>query len=743
MIDNADNKTRDMFSAADMGGDDSAETYERGLSDDDLVRAISDELDNATDEEVDSNREEAMNYYWSRLPAAKGVKGRSKVVSSDVMDAVEATMAELVPAIGSQQLAQFPPTGPEDEQQADVESRIVNHVIMGVGGGFMAITQAIKDGLQRRLSVCKVYWDERTEVAYETHRDVQLEQIPMLLQPSQEGEEVTLAGADYEEQTTLIDGQQVGQIVNGSITIKRTRKVRRPRIVAVPCDELIVNADHGSLDYDSARLVAHQRVVSASELVAMGHERSVVDSLPSYDTETGNTGKTSRVRSQNELDYETGDKSTRPILYTEAYYRIDRDGDGIAELLKVELAGESGSMVLLADEPWDTQPFAVGSPYVVPFSWQGLSLYDRLRFVQDVKTDLIRQMLDTGSRNLNQRIGVIERQVNYNDLATSVLGGMVRMLSPGAVQALPDVQMPQTSFALLEMTDKMRREKGGAAIDTAGQAQQVAHDTAHGLERTMTAIEQVNAMVARNLSETLIATVYRKMHRLLRRYWPGVIQARVGGQWRSQVPSYWPERDEVAVQVGMTTGERMRQMQVLGQVIAQQLQSLQSGQDGILVALPQLYNSLIDFARAGGLQAPEQYWIDPNSPQSQQAAQQKAQAAQQAQQAQAQQAAQIAAAQAQLLKDLEGIKAQSSIAKSQIDARVQLDKLDKDSEAKFAELRLRLAELNAKYDGQPVPDTMAQMEQINDEAAMASAMEGAALGYQRTVDGPGGMEGLQ
>jgi hypothetical protein len=700
-----------------------------GMTDDELMSAVRYEMDNASSDEADSARVEAMDYYWGRLPLPRpGIKGRSKVVSTDVMDAVEATMAEIMPAIGSQQLAQFPPMGPEDEQQADDESRIVNYVVMGVGGGFSAFTQAIKDGLLRRNSVIKVFWEEKTDVQYETHQDVQLQQVPQLLAPRSPDEEVSIAAADYDEEVYTSPYGPQAAVSNGSLVIKRVRKTRRPRLQAVPLDEVLVNTDHPGIDYDNARFVAHQRVVSASELIQLGIDRDVVDALPAFDM-SSNSAEAARQRSGSEREFETGHKSTKPVLLTEAYYRIDRDGDGIAELRRILCAGDDNSSLhLLNDEPWDVQPFAVGSPYIVPFSWEGLSLYDRLRFVQDVKTDLVRQTLDAGTRNLNQRIGVLERQVNYNDLATSVMGGMVRMQAAGAVFALPDVQLPQSAFALLEMMDKMRREKGGAAIDTAGQAQQVAHDTAHGLERTMTAIEQVNAMVARNLAETLIKGVYSKMHRLLKKHWPGVIQARTGGKWLQQVPQTWPERDEVAVQVGMTTGERMRMMQLLGQVVQQQLQALQMGQDGVLVGLPQLYNTLIDFARAGGLQSPEQYWIDPASPQSQQAAQQKSQAAQQQAQAQQQAAAELAKAQGDLLKAIEVIKAQGSIARAQIDAQVQLDKQDKDTEVKFADMRLKLVDMNAKYDKEPVPDTMADIEETNDQAALQSAQRGMAEG---------------
>jgi len=142
---------------------------------------------------------------------------------------------------------------------------------------------------------------------------------------------------------------------------------------------------------------------------------------------------------------------------------------------------------------------------------------------------------------------------------------------------------------------------------------------------------------------------------------------------------------------------------------------MQQGMDGILVTPNHIYQTLIDQIRMAGLPAPESYWQSPASPEAQQAAQQKQQAAQQ----QAQLAQQAAQQQLQVPIQMEQIKAQGTVQSAQIrsesakeietlKAQNALLQSNMDMIQSAFDQRLKLIELNAKYDGDPVPDTVAQ-----------------------------------
>jgi hypothetical protein len=171
------------------------------------------------------------------------------------------------------------------------------------------------------------------------------------------------------------------------------------------------------------------------------------------------------------------------------------------------------------------------------------------------------------------------------------------------------------------------------------------------------------------------------------------------------------------VALGMSVGERTRRTAALSGILQAQMAAMQSGQDGILVTPDNIYQTLVDTARMAGLPSPEQYYTNPQSPQAQQAAQQKQQAAQQ----QAQMQQQLAQAQMQVPITMEQIKAQGTAAAAQIRAesqqqieamKLQMDQMTKSVEniMGMLEMKLKLFELNARYDGDPVPDSMNQMD---------------------------------
>jgi hypothetical protein len=678
------------------------------LTDDDLLKLISAEVEQAGEDQDErvQNQSDAVDYFYGRLPALTPddvEAGMNGIVSTDVADAVEAVLAEITPAFTQSAPVEFVPLGQEDEAQADLETRAVNHVVNS-SGGFMAITMAGKDALLRRAGIIKVWWEDIIDVQYNPIIDVPIDSMPQIMQEGQD-EAKELAEAEMDETTGMVNGM-----------MRTYKKKGKPRISAVPRDEFLISSDALIPDADSARFVAHQRPVSRSYLIQLGFDVDEVNELKPCDIST-NEATTSRQRAAADWNQESPDKSTDQIMAVEAYYRVDMDGDGIAELRRVITAGGSdGVDELLKNEPWDQQPFCIGVPYIGIYSWDGVSLFDKLKSVQDVKTELLRDLLNASRRNVRQRVGVVEKMVNMDDMLTSVMGGVIRMKDVNAMVPVPNVEVPPQLFSVLDYMDRVRKDKGGGAIDTAAQVQALAGDTAHGLERMMSAAEQINAMVAKILAETMIKPLYLKTHNLLRQYMrnPLVVPGSTG--WQTANPQQWTPRDSMVVALGMSVGERTRRTAALQMVLQTQITAVQAGKDGTMVTDQNLYNAVTDLVRMAGLPSPEQYFVSPASPESQQAAQQKQQAAQQ----QAQIAQQAAQAQLQVPVSMETIKAQALVQSAQIRAQsaseVQGMKNEIDGlKAALQQItdtfnaRIKLVELNATLDAEPVPDSLEQM----------------------------------
>jgi hypothetical protein len=674
--------------------EDQDQEQNQGLSDDELQHIIESEIAGALgqlDDETSQSRDQAFDYFYGKLPAPPRDISKSPVVSTDVADAIDSTVAAIMPAFTQDQVAEFEPEGPDDEDQAQQETEYCNYLVMKAHSGFGLLQQALIDAALLRNGAVKVWTEEKVKVSYEDHT-----QVPEMALPQLVDDETEVIG--YEQGAPIEQMSPAGpvQLPTLNLSLKRYSRQQELRIDPMPIEELLVNADHAEVDLQDARFVAHHCGITASDLVAMGIPEDEVNELDQYDVDFEPTKWSRQRRVSRRSPGSSEDQSTEEKDIYECYLLVDYDGDGIAERRKVLYS--SGR--ILQNEPCDVVNVATGVIYLVPHRWQGRSLFDKLKQVQDAKTEILRQVIDAGRLNINQRLWAVENKVFMDDLLESATGGVVKVRAPDAVGALPQTSLPPESWSMLEYMDKMRRESGGSAIDSAVQAQQVSGDTAHGIERTMSAIEQINANVSEVFSETLIRQLFLLVHYHLRKYSQGPVQYQSNGQWKQVDPRQWKPRNRVGVKVGLSHNERAQRTAALDGVISAQTTLLQQGSP--LTDLTKLHNAIIDSTRASGLDAPERYWIDPESEEGQRSAM-SAQQQQLMQMQQQQQQLEAQLRQLEALTQAEMAKGQAAQMKAQNDAlKLRLDAVQKgidgnwDREKFYREQLFKYDELEAK-----------------------------------------------
>jgi len=345
-------------------------------------------------------------------------------------------------------------------------------------------------------------------------------------------------------------------------------------------------------------------IETESSLIEQGFDPDVVKGLPSY---SGNVEALSRTREADAQDYDSAHHSTRMISVQECYILIDYDGDGIAERRKVVISGGD----LLANDEWSGVSMVGGVGIIVPHKYKGVSLFDRLKDIQDAKTPVARAIIDGTQLSSNPRIGAVKGEVNLDDLLTSRTGGVVRLESANSVVALPNPEVPSSSYTFLQMMDNVRAERGGSAIGTSSEAQKIMGDTAHGIERVMSAMELNNATIARSLGETLVRGIFIELHNIIRENFAGEMSAKVGGKWIKTVPSEWKKRTKVTVQVGSSQAERARQSMVMDKVVMVLEKLASTG--SVMFNESKLYTAITDAISLGGVKNPERYLDDPDS----------------------------------------------------------------------------------------------------------------------------------
>ena len=543
-------------------------------------------------DELQANRELALDYYFCR-PRGDEQKNRSQVISADVADMINATLAMLVPMLSTDCAVEFEPNSEQDEINSKAESDVVNDLIMEQNNGFIQIQSAIKDALLLKNGCMKVSIKEHVDVRTYDVAGVPDEQIAALALSAQPNQSLSLN--------------------NG--TLKVTTVTREFVVMAVPIENISYRAGWiGKLK--DVPFYAERIRYTRSDLVDMGVDRTLVDSLSM--SGDGYTGP-QLARLDTASDANTAETSDQDIITChECYIMLDLDGDGISERHRVLVA--DNSTVLQRNED-DLLPYSMGSPYLNPHQLTGESLFDHLRQTQDVKTSYQRQLIDNVQTIINGRYVYNPAQCTEEDILTPVAGGGIRADSPDAVLPLliPDV----TSGLLqgLAYEDQRRSERGGASLDMMNANAQMVGETAHGIERQMASREQTASMMAANLAETLVRDIYKITHEYLRRYSNAPTMVRVAGQYLPMDPRQWPQRTRVHVQVGITPGMRGHLVRTLGQQLQLQVAAYTQGGADILANLGTIYRTNMDMLRISGVDNPERYAVNPQSQGAQQAMQ--------------------------------------------------------------------------------------------------------------------------
>ena len=640
------------------------------LDDRDILGLVAQELAQA---EVYTNWQYPLDYYLGN-PNGLEIEGRSQVVSTDVADAIEWIMPQIMKALTqNNEVVIFDPVGPGDEAQADLESAYVYDVIMKENPGFIILHNFIKDALLHNNGVLKCY--------YEPVEKVQKLSFTGLSDPE--------LFAAIQQNPTIEVLQYSQDPLDGTHAIKVAIRSSHGRIVlqSVAPENFRYNRGHNSVDLSSARFTAEILVKTISDLVQEGHPKEILDDIGDN---AGYNRSYFRFTAQGEsidTKYISDDPSMREIEVAECYMFMDIDEDGIAERVKVTVAGNISPTHLLSAEEIEDSPWIATTGILMPHKYRGLSIYDRLKQIQEQKTALFRNMFDNLYLQNNQRTVAVEGMVNMDDLLVSRPGGIIRAKRLDAVTSLVTPPLGQEAYTMMTYLDQVRAGRVGVSPEGTASPQQLGERVgSQGLDRVMNASEELVGLIIRVIAETGIKPLCVKIRDLCAKHIDAVKPYKYRGTWVQVSPASWAERDKTTVRVGTGTGNHQKQQAALTQVLAVQAQIVaQPGQ--ALVNPAKIYATLDDLCKFSELNGAAKYFVDPASPEGQQAAQAAAQAQQQSQ-AQAMQS-QVATLQAEATV----AQAQMKLAQAE-EANVQLKAQNEQLKQK---LELAIADSNSAH----------------------------------------------
>lgn len=657
--------------------------------------------------EIASEQAAAIDYYYG-LSHDKPRTGRSSVVDHVVAEVVDNALAALLkPFVSAEDAVVFNPRKAEDEQAADQATEYVNFVFQNDNNGFLILHDWFKAALLEKLATVKIWWHDKSGPQKASHKGISAIDVENLIAKAEAGEikdlEITNAPDEDSFDATFTEDYEDGCV----------------RIECIPSEEFLISPM--TRNADEAPYIAHRAKVSRSDLIGMGFDAKVVDTLPTWNYGVQDDPRSQARYRDEEWQTSQTDKSQETIQILHEFPLVDYDGDGISERRAIIRSGAT----ILYNEVADDHPFALLCPVPMPHKVYGLSLADQVMDLQRVSSTLTRQMLDNLYLHNNPRPELPEGAermdgTTLEDLQTTAPGAIIRTRMAGQLSTFTVPFVGDKVLAALEWADQQQHARTGInghgqSLDTdALKKPQTATQAAIDDNKRNERVE----MIARIFAETGVKQLFRKILRLVVTHQPRERVIRLRNEWVQIDPRGWDAEMDMSISVGIGVGNKQEQAASMAQALEVSERLAMSPYAGLVTA-DNVYNQVKKLFNALGIKNTDAFITDPKNaePQPEQPDPEamKVQADAQAQQAKLAMEQQNNAAQMDLARQKAALDAQ--IAQEQGEQRLELER-----QKAAAEMELAQQKAQAEF------DLAVRQQDYEFELARRSAAHDAAMG---------------
>lgn len=603
-----------------------------------------------TDTELSPDREEALRYY-------RGEKfgNESPDLSGVVMTEVRDTILGVMPALlrifcGTGNAVEFINSQGAPSELAKFQTAYINHIIQSDNPGFTIMNSVFKDALRSRTGILTWWHEEREIVEDEILTGLDEQAYSLLLLEGQEPAD-NREYLDYDVEvlaetpdTTADDespdllGEAQMPIMTGDpeidmqmappepqsfirdVRVRKVYMVRKHRVAAVPPEEFIFTPI-ASDDLDEHTLVGRRQMKTIGDLVALGHSEEDIreaiggaGSAPSSTALGLNSERAERVEGVTDRLFDNGfsefDPASEYIKYCVVYALIDRDGDGIPERRRITTVGDDN--VVIADEMVPNfVPFAVLCPDPEPHSLVGYSLADQTLDIQEVKSEMVRGVLDSLAESVFGQTAIEEGAVNIDDALSNARNQLIRVKRQGAIQRLSKPFTGMNALPVMEYIDNIKARRTGITMSPSGLSADTLQSTStEAVEQVVDASQERTEMIARIFAETGVKRLMRGLLHQVVRYQDKKRWIVIQGHPVEIDPRTFVADLDLSVTVGTGRGNAAKRIAGLSFVAAQQKELVAAyGWDQPFVKPHHISNVMEDLIREQGFADVSRYMV--------------------------------------------------------------------------------------------------------------------------------------
>lgn len=623
--------------------------YKEAVTDDDLLNLIESGIQNSVGDWLNSSdmTRERMKatYEYAGVPYAhlqpQGVSTIVDTSTTEVVEAYTAVLSDLF--LNNNKIARFVPydESPGAFSAAKDASRLVNYCIFKKNKGWEILQTWMKASLLWKNAV--VRWDYIEDAdyvieEYETIDEARLDEI--------------LADENYEivNELTLDSTSETIQYID--VRLRKKIDKSKIKIECVPPEAFRISND--AKDIDDASFVGIQSDMTRSEL--RRHYPEWADEIDGDEWAKlgtdgnwlGNSPYSEEIAARKEIVGQTywqgvGDEGIYPleanseVTVTECWIRVDRDGDGIAELKHFIVAGTH----ILHEEDCETIPLASIVPIDIPFEFYGMSMADFTRSATLASTAILRGFVEnTYLTNYSPKLA------DPNVVDFSALQNMKpKQIIPtngnptAAVQSLPPEAISTGTVPLLEHLQTIKEQATGMSKAAQGlnDTLYVSGNSEQKLSAVQSAAQKRIQHIARRFAETGFKRLCIGIYETMVKHMRGKQYVNYQGVYGMIDIDKLPSKMDVEIHLDIGENSNSNKIQKLSKIGQEILPSLNQQGAGMIIrpeAPAVLATKLIEAMNIDSNDYLEDYTTDEFKQRAQQAIEQQSQRAQAAEELQ-------------------------------------------------------------------------------------------------------------
>jgi len=573
--------------------------YKEKVTDEQLINLVESGVQNSVGDWLNSSdlayERIRSTYEYAGVPVGHlAPQGVSSIVDTSTTETVEAFSAILSDLfLNNQRLARFVPYNdtPGAYKHAKDASLLVNYCLFKQNNGWEVLESWMKCALLWKNGILRWDYVEDYEYIFEEYEKITQPKLDEILAE----DDVEIVGDLQFENDVNTQGD--AELVYIDVRLRRKINKSKVKLELIPPESFRISREASNIE--TAEFVGLQATYTRSEIRKMWPEMS--ESLSEDDwnalgSESWNgTSRYSEDIAARKLvtgqEYWQGSASidltpleaNREVTVTECWIRVDRDGDGIAELKRFIIAGTH----ILLEEDVDMVPLASLSPINIPFEFYGLSIADFTRSSTLASTAILRGFVEnTYLTNYSPKLA------DPNVVDFSALQNMKpKQIIPtngnpaGAVAAMVPEAMSTGTVPLLEHLQMIKEQATGMS-----KAAQGLNDTLYvsgNSEQKLAAVQSASQkriqQIARRFAETGFKRLCLGVYHTMRTCMNEKVTCKIAHSFSDINPSELPRNLECEIFVDIGENSNLNKIQKLKSLGQEILPALKAQGVGMIV----------------------------------------------------------------------------------------------------------------------------------------------------------------